>query len=110
MKRNALTAGAFRQVWNEKILNSYEREKLQYLTSVEKERYFQDKIRGLKKIDRHEVLDNRDLFLRVVVMDYVVAEMQRLIYWFKNCSWDDFEVVYRIVRKLNLLQMDLDAA
>jgi hypothetical protein len=108
--RNALTAEMLKQTWNEKILNSYEREKLQYLTSAEKERYFQDKIRGLKKIDKKGILNHTDWFFRAAVLDFIVQEIQRLIYWFKNCSWDDFDLIYRIVRKLNLLQLDADAA
>jgi len=95
-------------VWNEKIMNAYERDKIQYLTSKERERYFKDKIRDLQKYDEHGVLNHPDWFFRVVVLDYIVAEMQRLIMWFKNCSWDDFETVYRIVRKLGLLQLDVD--
>ena len=100
----------FQQVWNEKIMNSYERDKLQYLTSQEKERYFKDKLRELEKFDEHGVLRRPDWFFRVVVLDYIVGEMKRLILWFKDCSWDDFELVYKITRKLRMLQLDLDAA
>ena len=84
-------------------MNSYEREKLQYMTSKEKDRYLQDKISDLEKYDVHGVLAHEDWFFRVVVLDYVVREMNRLVQWFKNCSYDDFETIYRIVRKLNLL-------
>ena len=84
-------------------MNSYEREKLQYMTSKEKDRYLQDKISDLEKYDVHGVLTHEDWFFRVVVLDYVVREMNRLVQWFKNCSYDDFETIYRIVRKLNLL-------
>lgn len=38
--KSGISANMLSQVWNEKILNSYERERLQYLTSTEKERYF----------------------------------------------------------------------
>ena len=38
-------------------MNSYERDKLQYLTSAEKERYFKEKIRELKKYDNIAVMD-----------------------------------------------------
>ena len=100
----------FQQVWNEKIMNSYEKDKLQYLTSKEKERYFKDKLRELEKFDVHGVLRKPDWFFRVVVLDYIVGEMKRLILWFKDCSWDDFETVYKITRKLRMLQLDVDAA
>lgn len=100
----------FQQVWNEKIMNSYERDKLQYLTSKEKERYFKDKLRELEKFDVHGVLRKPDWFFRVVVLDYIVGEMKRLILWFKDCSWDDFETVYKITRKLRMLQLDVDDA
>lgn len=59
-------------MWGEKIMNSYEREKIQYLTSDEKERYFQDKIRGMKKMDTHGVLNHSEWFFRVAVLDYIV--------------------------------------
>lgn len=100
----------FQQVWNEKIMNSYEKDKLQYLTSVEKKRYFKDKLREIEKFDAHGVLRKQDWFFRVVVLDYIVNEMKRLILWFKDCSWDDFETVYKITRKLRMLQLDVDAA
>ena len=100
----------FQQVWNEKIMNSYEKDKLQYLTSQEKERYFKEKLRELEKFDVHGVLRKPDWFFRVVVLDYIVGEMKRLILWFKDCSWDDFETVYKITRKLRMLQLDVDAA
>ena len=100
----------FQQVWNEKIMNSYEKDKLQYLTSQEKERYFKDKLRELEKFDVHGVLRKPDWFFRVVVLDYIVGEMKRLVLWFKDCSWDDFETVYKITRKLRMLQLDVDAA
>ena len=100
----------FQQVWNEKIMNSYEKDKLQYLTSQEKERYFKDKLRDLEKFDEHGVLRKPDWFFRVVVLDYIVGEMKRLILWFKDCSWDDFEIVYKITRKLRMLQLDVDSA
>ena len=100
----------FQQVWNEKIMNSYEKDKLQYLTSQEKERYFKEKLRELEKFDVHGVLRKPDWFFRVVVLDYIVGEMKRLILWFKDCSWDDFETVYKITRKLRMLQLDVDAS
>ena len=100
----------FQQVWNEKIMNSYEKDKLQYLTSQEKERYFKEKLRELEKFDEHGVLRKPDWFFRVVVLDYIVGEMKRLILWFKDCSWDDFETVYKITRKLRMLQLDVDSA
>ena len=89
-------------------MNGYERDKLQYLTSEEKERYFADKIRQLEKCDPHGILTHKDWFFRVVVLDFVVHEIQRLIYWFKNCSFDDFDTIYRIVRKLKLLHLDVE--
>ena len=46
----------------------------------------------------------------MVVLDYIVAEMKRLILWFKDCSWDDFENVYKITRKLKMLQLDVEEA
>ena len=73
--KSSLTPSIFRQVWNEKIMNSYEREKLQYLTSTEKERYFKEKARELKKHDAYGVLNHSDWFFRVVVLDYVTSEM-----------------------------------
>ena len=109
VKRSNLTIDMFNQVWNEKIMNAYEKDKLQYLTSVERERYFNQKIRDLRKCDTFGILNHSDWFFRVVVMDYVVQEIQRLIYWFKNCSYDDFDTIYRIVRKLNLLLLDVEA-
>lgn len=36
--------------------------------------------------------------------------MEELINLFKNCAYDDYETVYKIVRKLNLLQLDLEDA
>lgn len=110
VKRNSLTPRLFRQVWNEKIMNPYEKDKIQYLTSVEKKQYFKDKVRELKKCDPYGVLNHPDWFFRIVVIDFISAEMQRLIAWFKTCSYDDYDTVYRIVRKLNLLQLDIDAA
>ena len=53
-------------------MNTYEREKIQYLTSKERERYFNDKIRELRKYDEHGILTHRDWFFRVVVLDYIV--------------------------------------
>jgi hypothetical protein len=35
--------------------------------------------------------------------------MRRLILWFKNCAWDEFDTIYRITRKLRMLQLDVDA-
>ena len=99
----------FKQAWNEKILNAYERDKIQYLTSKEKERYFQDKLRQLQKFDSHGILNHKDWFFRVVVLDFVSQEMQRLVLWFKNCSWDDFDTVYRITRKLKMLLLDVES-
>lgn len=109
VKRNGIGVQIFKQVWNEKIMNSYERDKLQYLTSVEKKRYFQEKVRELKKRDPYGILNHADWYFRVVVLDYIVSEMQRLVYWFKNCSWDDFETIYRITRKLKLFHLDVDS-
>jgi hypothetical protein len=90
-------------------MNAYEKDKLQYLTSEEKERYFAEKVRELAKIDPNGVLNHQDWFFRIVVLDFIVSEMRRLIYWFKNCAWDDFDTVYRIVRKLRLLQLDVQS-
>ena len=47
-------------MWNEKIMNSYEKDKLQYLTSQQKERYVKDNLRELEKFDEHGVLRKRD--------------------------------------------------
>lgn len=110
MRKRNVTFRVFKQAWNERILNSYEREKLQYLTSKEKEHYFKDKVRQLQKVDSHGILNHEDWFFRVVVMDYIVREMHRLILWFKNCRWDEFENIYKITRKLRMLQLDMDAA
>ena len=110
VKKTNVGFGIFQQVWNEKIMNSYEKDKLQYLTSVEKERYFKDKLRELEKFDVHGILRRHDWFFRVVVVDCIVREMKRLVLWFKDCSWDDFETVYKITRKLRMLQLDVDAA
>lgn len=99
----------FEQVWNEKIMNAYEKDKLRYLTSEERARYFSEKIRDLKKIDKYGVLNHPDWFFRVVVLDFVNQELQRLFYWFKNCSWDDFDTVYKIVRKMRLLHLDVES-
>lgn len=110
VKRRTVTPRIFQQVWNEKIMNSYEKDKLQFLTSQEKKRYFEEKIRDLRKVDEYGILNHPDWFFRVVVLDFVVQEMETLMMWFKNCSCDDFDTIYKIVRKLNLLQMDVDAA
>lgn len=110
VKKNVMTFNIFKQVWNEKIMNSYERDKLQYLTSEEKTRYFNEKIRELKKYDTYGILNHPDWFFRVTVIDFITSEMQRLVYWFKNCAYDDFDTIYRIVRKLGLLQLDIDSA
>ena len=110
LKRRLFTPQIFKQMWNEKIMNQYEIDKLQYLTSDEKKRYFEEKIRDLSKYDTYHVLNHPDWFFRVVVVDFVSQEMQRLVLWFKDCSYTDFDTIYRIVRKLNLLQMDIDAA
>lgn len=99
----------FKQFWNERIMNSYERDKVQYLTSEEKKRYFQEKVRDLRKYDRHGILNHPDWFFRVVVLDFIVNEIQRLTYWFKNCAYDDFDTIYKIMRKLRLLLLDVDA-
>lgn len=107
-KKREISPRIFQQVWNEKIMNAYEKDKLQYLTSEEKTRYFQEKIRELKKCDPYGILNHQDWFFRVAVLDFIVAEMKRLVYWFKNCSYDDFETVYKIIRKLNMLQLDVD--
>lgn len=109
MAKRSITPLYAQQAWNERIMNSYERDKIQYLTSSERERYFKDKIRQLRKCDPYGILNHPDWFFRVLVMDRVVAEMQRLVYWFKNCSFDDFDIIYKIVRKLRLLQLDMDA-
>lgn len=110
LKRRLFTPQIFKQVWNEKIMNQYEIDKLQYLTSEEKTRYFEEKVRDLSKYDTYHILNHPDWFFRVVVVDFVTKEMQRLILWFKDCSYTDFDTIYRIVRKLNLLQMDIEAA
>ena len=110
VKKTNVGFGIFQQVWNEKIMNSYEKDKLQYLTSVEKERYFKEKLRDLERFDVHGILRRQDWFFRVVVVDYIVREMKRLVLWFKDCSWDDFETVYKITRKLRMLQLDVDSA
>ena len=109
VKRKGVGIRMFKQVWNEKIMNPYEKDKLQYLTSEEKNRYFKEKIRELNKIDKHGVLNHPDWFFRVVVLDYIVQQMKKLVLWFKNCSWDDFETIYRIVRKLKMLHLDVDS-
>ena len=109
VKKKDVAFNVFQQVWNEKIMNSYEKDKLQYLTSEEKTRYFKEKARELKKVDKYGVLNHPDWFFRVVVLDFIVAEMKDLIYWFKNCAYGDFDTIYRIVRKLNLLHLDVDA-
>ena len=72
VKRNEITNDIFKQVWNEKIMNSYERDTVQYMTSKEKERYFKKKVRELKKFDEYGVLSHRDWFFRVAVIDYIV--------------------------------------
>ena len=109
VKKNGMTFKIFEQAWNEKIMNSYEKDKLQYLTSAEKERYFEDKVRELRKYDNYGVLNHPDWFFRVVVLDFITREMRKLIFWFKNCSFDDFDTIYKIMRKLNLLHLDVDA-
>ena len=108
VKKNPLTTRIFKQVWNEKIMNSYERNKLQYLTSEEKERYFKEKVRELRKTDPYGILNHEDWFFRVVVLDYIVQEMRRLMMWFKECTYGDFETIYRIVRKLRILLLDVE--
>ena len=109
VKRKELNFRVFKQYWNERIVNPYEREQLQYLTSEEKVRYFKDKVRELQKFDTYGILTHQDWFFRVVVLDFIVAEMRRLILWFKNCAWDEFDTIYRITRKLRMLQLDVDA-
>ena len=79
------------------------------MTSEEKARYFQDKVRGLRKIDKHGILNHTDWFLRALVLDYVVAELERLVYWFKNCAYDDYDMVYKLTRKMRMLHLDVDA-
>lgn len=110
VKKNTLTPRIFKQVWNERIMNAYEKDKIQYMTSVEKKRYFNEKVRDLKKYDRHGVLTHEDWFFRVVALDFMVGEMQRLILWLKDCSYDDFDTIYKITRKLNMLLLDVDSA
>lgn len=110
IRRNTITNDIFKQVWNEKIMNSYERDKIQYMTSREKERYFKKKVRELRKIDTYGVLNHSDWFFRVTVIDYIVEQMEELIDLFRNCSYDDYETVYKVVRKLNLLELDLEDA
>ena len=110
IKKNNMTPRIFQQVWNEKIMNTYEKEKIQYMTSEEKTRYFKEKLRDISKMDKHGVLTHQDWFFRVAVMDFVSNEMQRLIYWFKNCSYDAFDTIYKIVRKLKMLHLDMEAA
>lgn len=90
-------------------MNSYEKDKLQYLTYDEKVRYFEEKVRDLKSQDQYGILNHSDWFFRVVVLDLVAHKMRRLIQLFKQCSWDDFETVYKVVRKLRLLLLDVDA-
>ena len=107
MKKSGLTFRVFKQVWNEKIFNQYERDKIQFMTSKEKNTYLAEKVRYLKKYDKHGILNHSDWFFRVVVLDYVVSQMKNLVYWFKNCSYDDFDTIYMIVRKLRLLQLDV---
>lgn len=107
--KRQLKASIFQQAWNEGILNPYERETIQYMTSKEKDRYYQDKVRELRKADPNGLLNHPDWFVRAVVLDFVVQEMEGLVDWFKNCRYDDFETIYRIVRKLNLLQMDAES-
>ena len=109
VKRKELNFRVFKQFWNEHIVNPYEKEQLQYLTSDEKERYFKDKVRDLQKFDVYGILTHQDWFFRVVVLDFIVAEMRRLVLWFKNCAWDEFDTIYRITRKLRMLQLDVDA-
>lgn len=104
-----MTFRIFKQVWNEKIMNAYEKEKLQYMTSVEKTRYFNEKIRELKKYDTYGILNHPDWFFRVAVLDFIVSEMHGLVYWFKNCAFDDFDTIYKIMRKLRLLHLDVDS-
>ena len=83
---------------------------MQYLTSDEKKRYFDDKIREMSRWDTHGILKKRDWFFRVVVMDFIVGEMKVLVQWFKECTYQDFETVYRIVRKIRLLRLDFEQA
>ena len=110
LKRNVVSPRLLEQAWNENIMNAYEKDKLQYLTSVERQRYLQEKVRELRKLDVHGILNHSDWYFRVVVIDVVVREMAKLVHWFKGCSYDDFETVYKIVRKLRLLQLDIESA
>ena len=66
-------------------------------------------MRELRKYDKHGILNHEDWFFRVAVLDFIVSEMQRLVFWFKNCSYDDFDTIYRIMRKLNLLHLDVES-
>ena len=43
------------------------------------------------------------------MLDFIVSEMKRLVLWFKNCAWNEFDTIYRITRKLRMLQLDVDA-
>ena len=108
VKKSRITPRIFQQEWNEKIMNPYEKNQIQFMTSREQEEYFKDKVRELKKYDKNGVLNHQDWFFRVTVLDFIVSEMNRLVLWFKGCSFDDFETIYRIVRKLNLLQLDVE--
>ena len=109
VKRREISPHVFQQVWNEKIMNSYERDKLQYLTSTEKKRYFEEKVRELRKCDQYGILNHQDWFFRVVVLDYILNELRKLTTWFKNCTYGDFETVYKIVRKMNFLKLDIES-
>ena len=91
-------------------MNSYERDKLQYMTSSERDRYFKEKIREISKFDEHGILKRKDWFFRVVVMDFIVNEMKDLVSLFKQCNYADYDTVYRIIRKLRLLNLDFDQA
>ena len=90
-------------------MNAYEKDKMQYLTSDEKRRYFDEKIRVLRKYDKHGILNHPDWFFRVVVLDMLTVELKRLIQWFKKCSYDDYDAIYKIVRKIKLLEADADS-
>ena len=45
----------------------------------------------------------------MAVLDFIVGDIQQLVRWFKNCSYDDFDTIYKIVRKLKLLDLDVEA-
>ena len=63
VKRKELNFRVFKQYWNERIVNPYEREHLQYLTSEEKE--LVKKLAEKPHFKEAESVENQNIFERM---------------------------------------------